>query len=193
MPALSSLADLKIYAKVGAGDTTDDDFLTSLLDATEQRFKNDVGWDIVSASRTIYASDINGVRYMFPYGPVTAVTVASLTDFENDTWTDLTASTYKLRTEGRLSWVDYPSGFSSGTDYRFTHTVGYASNAVPDDIQHCIKVFAAIEYLRSGRADPDRDWDMVKGSTNDKGMVATSEWNPPNDLWTKTVEAYKAR
>ena len=197
MPTLSTLTALKEYADVASSDTSHDAYLTTILEAVEARFINAVGWAIVSGERTIYRDDLTGVQFVFPYGPVTALTMARLSDFAGDTFDDVTSGTYRLRNEDRYSWVEYPSGFADGTTYRLTHTVGYASNAIPDDIAHCINITAATEYARSPKAGLGRDWDLKKRGKDDKGVAIQDEWMSIDDLrklvWEPTVSTYRAR
>lgn len=193
MPNLTTLANVKEYVGIASADTNDDTFLTALIDAVEQVFINEVGWDILSGSSVLYRDDLSGTRFTFPYGPVTASTLARLTSLADDTWENVTAGTYRVRTEGRISWIEFPSGFQEGTSYRFTNTVGYASNAIPKDIIHCLNTAAAIEYAKSPKGGTGREWDHAKRSKNDKGIVETEEWMKDLPIWAKTVRTYTAR
>ena len=173
MPALVTRTAVKEYIGNSAS-STHDDFIDDVIDRVESAFTTAIGWNILTGAE------------------VTAATVATLTDFSADTWTNLTAGTYQLRSNGRHSWIDYPTGFSPSIDYRISYTVGYESDSIPGDIQHCLAVFSALAYQKSGTdLNTDRGFDVVALSKGDKGISGSDQYRDPVELWNTTVAHYK--
>lgn len=189
MPVLTSVATLKEYLNISGTDH--DTLLGTLLDATETRFRTAVGWAILTSEQVAYRRGIEGRFYTFPVGPITALTMATLTDFDDDVWTDVPVGRYRLRTEGRIARIDYPDGFVREQQYRFTYTLGYASDAIPEDIQHCITVFAALEYMKTEKGGGGRTWDVVSKGRSDKGISVSDTYRDPVEFWNETVNSYR--
>lgn len=191
MPALVTRTAVKEYIGNSAS-STHDDFIDDVIDRVESAFTTAIGWNILTGAEVIYPCGLSGTKFTFEYGPVTAATVATLTDFSADTWTNLTAGTYQLRSNGRHSWIDYPTGFSPSIDYRISYTVGYESDSIPGDIQHCLAVFSALAYQKSGTdLNTDRGFDVVALSKGDKGISGSDQYRDPVELWNTTVAHYK--
>lgn len=192
MPTLASISDVKVIAGIASGDTSHDAALTAYLDKVEAEFKGECGWGIVSASYTDYVCDRRGTDYTFDRRPVTAVTsFATVDDFGDETWNEVSTDDYKLRSSSGRHYLYYPHGFSDGLEYRITYTAGYASNAVPEDIQQLVAGFAAIFWQKTPGAKKNRELDLVTKATSGGGMGTTESYVEPRQWWKSIVARYR--
>ena len=192
MARLIDITAAKAYCNINTGDTVQDGLLYGLIEHVSTEFQTDCGWNILTGTITLTFRGNGTPEYTFGMRPVTAVTsLATNTDFDDDTWTALATTEYKLRnTGGGRYYLRYPGVFDCNTEYRAIITAGYAADAVPGDIQETIGQFVSALYYMSPKTGA-KGYHIMKTSRTSASVTTTDEIALPWDRWNKTVNAYK--
>lgn len=192
MPTLCTLETVKRFAGISTVDTTMDGLLIGLLNAVEQRFITECGWEIVSSTRTEFFNGSGKTERTFDVRPVTAITsLSTQLNFAADTWDAIETTEYRLReSEGRY-YLRYPSGFNEGTEYRIVYTAGYSDAAIPSDIQDLIATWSVIEYFQLPSSGEGLLPHQVSKGKGDKGISVSESFVKPQEAWDRVVSRYR--
>jgi hypothetical protein len=142
--ALVTLADLKLFLKIDAGQTQDDTLLELIINAVSTRFDTETGRNLKEATYTAIKLDGSGSKYLeLPNYPVKADAITSI----KEDGIALTQNTdyylYHTNFDGYLEKADGSLWNRGQKNIELTDTAGF--NPIPDDIK--------IEALKQAGAD----------------------------------------
>jgi hypothetical protein len=193
MASLVTLETVKSLTNIGQANISDDGALLGVIEGVEARFQKDVGWDVLTGSYTEYFSGTGSDERTFGFAPVTAVTsLSEVNSFEDDTWTTIATTKYRLRSTRDVQYLKYPNGFSPSQEYRVVFVAGYADTAIPNDIQLLLATWSIIEWLGYERANKGLMPHVLSESTTSPGGVTVSKtFAKPKETWVSMVQKYK--
>lgn len=148
--ALCTLADVKGYLEISAGDTTKDELLKRLINSATRTIERYVGnrrFDSTAYTNEVYSGD--GTRFLKVRNwPVTALTSLQFrTDgFNTPNWEDFETDFFNIETSDDQNdgVILSNQGFRKGIDnIRVSYVAGFTT--IPEDVtQACIEL---VDYL----------------------------------------------
>jgi uncharacterized phiE125 gp8 family phage protein len=159
-----SLAEMKLWLKLDADDTTEDALLNSLILAATKECEGYTGLSFITRTRTIKLTSFRGRDLILPYGPVTALTSITYTDEDGNEDTLIDAGDYTLDSASGLAKVRITDSWPYTNDIlnnaTVTYVAGYAdAAAVPEVIKLAIKKRVAFHYEKRGDEQAEsKDW-----------------------------------
>lgn len=149
---LVSLADMKVYLKIGSTDTEYDDMLTDMITATGSQFNNYCRRDFEVSDYTLYL-DGNGLDHIFlrnyPINEVTSLHIDTDRNYTDDT--EVTTDNYiTYDVEGQIALIDY--AFDQG---------------IFPQVRQCVKLVCNLGYTTAvdGYDLPNDLWKAAKDQT----------------------------
>lgn len=123
------------WLKIASGVTTTDALIDRMIDAVETEIKGICNQPIDQETVTLYKNGNGKVTVLLPFVtvPVTLTTIETRQD-PSESWTAVTGG-YAYEDGG--GWKLYLANGFTGVHYKFTLSVGYATNDMPKDIQTC--------------------------------------------------------
>lgn len=184
--------DLKAIAgiDVDADDHTVDDALTEIIESVQSDIEGFLNQPIESGA-VVYQFVGNGTfTHTLPYSQCSAVATPQTRDTPVDAWQSVTGSVVVARSTSPAS-IYHEDGWSEGTDYRATVTVGWS--AIPATVLHVAREMCLIRYQELGHGDAKsgRLLGVASRATQSGGIAATTSYMDMVPRWEKALSKYR--
>lgn len=169
-----TLAEVKAIPAINISDTSQDDWLTELIEACGKRFESYCNQPIVQTTKTAWQFIGTGESsYKLPF--TTAVTLTAGSVYERadpaDTWEQLT-EVYLEQIGDNVFQLFNADGFIAGYRYKCTIAVGFAT--IPDDVRQAAMEYVTYFYKRFGSGSSN-DFITLESRAENAGGVVTSQ------------------
>jgi hypothetical protein len=180
MPDLTTIDRVKRLLSVEAGDTDGARLLADFVTQESARFVGWVARPIIQASYTDTADGDNSTKLTLKNYPVTAIASVTINDVAVPVRPTKLADGW-VQSGDAVKLVGFR--FDKGTEnVEVQYTAGYASNAIPDDIQAAVAEMVAWRYREKDR--------FGQSSVNQAGAVTSFKLDDAPASVKSTVANY---
>ena len=187
---------LKAYLKLSATDTTQDDFLDTLLSWSDSQIVNICGQQIALTQPSPHIINGNGgVYYTLPNTPIRSIVSLKSRSNSNTTNWDVTytpfgstAGDYELQGDT----IYFPGGFAAGYGGNYQVVYKYGYQDIPQSVQSVALEMAALAYKESyAGGNQDARLGVSSTSVNAGGISTTKSYRDMMPLWCSQLDSYR--
>jgi len=185
-----SVATAKTYMKIDSAETGYDSFLTELITEATNEIETYCGQRFEESSRTLIFDGNGTNEYIISTLPVSAVASLSYRDTPFDSWTAISSSDYTTLKSGGVTSLFYNGTLIEGRqNYKVVATIGYASNAIPAEINAVLKEMVAVKFDES----PNGAARLAKLGTSRTidGFATNETFENLRPKWHKRLKNYR--
>jgi len=186
-----TLAEVKAIPAINISDTSQDDWLTELIDACGKRFEKYCGQPLVQTTKTAWQFiGTDESAYILPFTTEVTLTAGSVYERADpaDTWEQLT-EVYLEQIGDNVFQLFNADSFIAGYRYKCTIAVGFAT--MPDDVRQAAMEYVTYFYKKYGSGSSSDFVALESQAVNQGGVVTSAKFSDIDKMLKQFLQAYK--
>jgi len=154
-----ALADVKTYLNIPSNDTTENDFITGLINKVQSEIETYCNQPIIHSNITeVYdKNSFNIARnaIVLSYFPINSISLLRYKETPTSEWIEISNTEYLIYKIGYIYHIALKSNLNINYLYEATFNVGYTN--IPNDIEQVAIEMTVMKFKDSGRSEGNLD------------------------------------